>query len=267
MLPNSRLAPWSETVLPCVLQATGLQPPPVSPDSLHKKEVSALKQQLDKLLGDLETKSHELRTTSTAHADMKHLLQQASESHCAAEGELRSQIAKLRSDLELKTRQLRVESRALAEAEAAVQSSANMQGQGLAGGQLAAALRRDVDSSDSNLQAAKAELGANQQVLTGKQQEVELLRLELAAKARELEGNQQELQAGAHSHAELDEVVPHASEEQSMAQLTALQHEVKVMNLKRVLRLVLLRIQPMILFSIVFHELTCLLQDLMTDRQ
>lgn len=239
-----------------------------------------MKEQLDQLLGDLETKSHELRTTATAHADMKHLLQQASESHCAPERQLHAQIAELRSDLELKTQELRVKSRALAEAESAVQSSANMQGQGLAEGQLAAALRRDVEGSTFNLQAVQAELGANQQVLAGKQaelganqpvlagkqQEVELLQRELAAKSRELEGKQQELQRGAHSHAELDEVVSYASEEQSTAQLTALQAEVKVMHLEGASRLVLLRSTSMILFSVVF-ELTCLLQDLVTDRR
>lgn len=230
--PTALLPLGSELDLPCVLQASGLQLPPVSPDSLHRKEVSALKEQLDKLLGNLETKSHELRTTCTAHADMKHLLQQASESHCSAERELHAQIAALRSDLELKTQELRVASRALAEAELAVQSSAYMQGQGAADGQLAAALRRELDSSNSSLQAVQAELAANQQVLAGKQQEVELLRRELAAKAREMEGKQQKLPAGAHSHAELNEVLPHASEEHSMAQLTALQDEVKVMHLK-----------------------------------
>lgn len=196
-----------------------------------------MKEQLDKLLGDLEAKSHELRTTSTAHADMKHLLQQASESHCTAERQLSAQIDGLRSNLELTTQELRAEGRARAEAELAVQSSASMQGQGIADGQLAAALRRDLDASIANLQAVQAELGANQHVLEGKQQEVELLRQELAGKMRELEGKQQELQAAAHSYAELEGVVSQASEEQSMSeeklvvQLTALQHEVKVLHL------------------------------------
>lgn len=211
-----------------MLQASGLQPPPGSPDSFHKKEVSALKEQLDKLLGDLEAKSHELRTTCTAHADMKHLLQQASESHCTAERQLSAQFAALSSDLELKTQELRAETQAHAD---------GLQRQGIADGQLAAALRRDLDASISTLQTVQAELGANQQVLAGKQQEVELLRQELAAKARELEEKQQELQAAAHSYAELEGVVSCASEEQSvsedklMVQLTALQHEVKVMHL------------------------------------
>ena len=223
--------------LACELQAAGLQPPPVSPDSLHKKEVSALKQQLDTLLGDLEAKSHELRTASTAHADMKHLLQQASESHCTAERQLSAQVAALTSDLELRTQELRAEAQARAKVDLALQSFASVQGQGIADGQLAAALRGDLDASSSNLQTVQAELGANQQVLAGKQQEVELLQQEVAAKARELEGKQQELQAAAHSYAELEDVVSRASEEQSMsedmlmAQLTALQHEVKVMHL------------------------------------
>lgn len=220
-----------------VLQASGLQPPPVSPDSLQRKEVSALKEQLDKLLGDLEAKSHELSTTSTAHADLKRLLQQASESHCTAEHNLSAQVAALQSDLELKTQELQAEAHARAEAELmAVQSSSSMQGQGMAEGQLVAALRRDLDASSSQLQAVQAELGANQKVLAGRQHEVELLRQELAGKAQDLEGKQQELQAAARSYAELEEVVSRASEEQSVSedklimQLTALQDEVKVMH-------------------------------------
>ena len=218
-----------------MLQTSELQPPPVSSqaDSLHKKEVCALKEQLDKLLGDLEAKSHELRTSSTAHADMKHLLQQASESHCTAERQLSAQIATLRSDLELTTQELRAESQAHAEAELALQSFASVQGQGIADGQLAAALRRDLDASNASLQVVKADLEANQQVLARKQQEVELLQQELAAKVSQLKRKQ----AAARSYGELEEVLSQASEEQStsedklMAQLNALQDEVKVMHL------------------------------------
>lgn len=191
------------------------------------------------MLGDLEAKSHDLRTSTTAHADMKHLLEQASETHCTAERQLSAQVAALRSKLELTNQQLQAEAQAHAEADLALQSSAAMQGQGIADGQLAAALRRDLDASIANLQAVQAELGANQQVLAGKQQEVELLQQELASKVRELEGKQRELQAAAHSYAELEEVVSRASEEQSMsedklmAQLTSMQDEVKVLHSAR----------------------------------
>lgn len=195
---------------------------------MHKKEVAALKQQLDKLLEDLGAKSEELRTASSAQGDMKRLLQQVSESHCSAERELSAQVAALRADLELKTQELRAEAHARAEAESmALQKSASVQGQGNADGQLAAALRQESDTSVANLQAVQAELGANQQLLAGRQQEVEMLRQELA-------GKQQEVQAAAHSYAELEELVSRASEEQSMAedklmvQLTAAQDEVKV---------------------------------------
>ncbi|KAL3153196.1 hypothetical protein ABBQ38_011947 [Trebouxia sp. C0009 RCD-2024] len=194
---------------------------------MHKKEVAALKQQLDKLLEDLGAKSEELRTASSAQGDMKRLLQQVSESHCSAERELSAQVAALRADLELKTQELRAEAHARAEAESmALQKSASVQGQGNADGQLAAALRQESDTSVANLQAVQAELGANQQLLAGRQQEVEMLRQELA-------GKQQEVQAAAHSYAELEELVSRASEEQSMAedklmvQLTAAQDEVK----------------------------------------
>lgn len=183
---------------------------------------------------------------------MKHLLQQASESHCTAERQLSAQIAALSSKLELTTQELQAEGQARAEAELAVLSS----GQGIADGQLAAALRRDLDASKANLRAVQAELGANQQVLAGKQQEVELLQQELAGQERELEGKQQEVQAAAHSYAELEEVVSRASEEQSLSEdklmvhLTALQHEVKVIHLGASC-LVLFCSKPMTLISLV----------------
>ena len=187
-----------------------------------------MKQQLDELLQDVEAKSDELRTASSAHAEMQRLLQQASESHCSAERKLSAQVAALRADLELKTQELRAEALARAEAESlASQRSASVQGQGSADAQLAAALHRELESSNASLQAVQAELGANQQLLAGRQQEVELLRQELA-------GKQQEVQAAARSYAELEAGASRASQEQSMgedklmAQLTAAQDEVKV---------------------------------------
>ena len=228
------------------VQSAGLQPPPGSSDSLHsRQEVAALKEQLDKLLVDLESRSHELRATSRAHADMKMLLQQASEGHCAAEGRLQAEISTLRSELELKTQELETrepkthelpnEDCAQAEADLVADAAPSVQGQGPAEGQLTAALRSDLDASSLRLQAVQAELGANQQALAGKQQEVELLQQALAGKQRELEGRQQELQATAQSYAELEDLLSRASEEQSMSegklttQLTILQDEVKVL--------------------------------------
>lgn len=217
-----------------VLQTAGLQPPPVSPDFQHKKEVLVLREQLDKLLSDLESKSHELRTTSTAHTEMKILLQQASESHCAAEGKLSAQIAMLRSELDFKTQQLHAEAHARADAELTSQSSVASQGQGISERQLATALRRDLDASSLQLQAVQAELGAAQQVLAGKQLEIKLLQQNLAEQEGKLEGREGELQAAAQSYAELEELVSQASEEQStsegrlIAQMTTLQDEAKV---------------------------------------
>ena len=197
-----------------------------------------MKEQLDKLLNDLASRLLELQATSTAHGDMKRLLQQAAESHCAAEGRLTAQIATLRSELELRTQELLAQTLARAEAEALLQGASFMQGQGIADGQLAAALRRDLDASNLQLQAAQTEFGASQQILAGKQREVEGLQHDLASK-------QQELQAAAQSYAELEEAVSRASEEQSSsedkltAQLTALQDEVKVILHTERLHLVL----------------------------
>ena len=165
---------------------------------------------------------------------MKILLQQASGSHCAAEGRLSAQIATLRSELDLKTQQLHAEVQAHADAELTFESSAASQGQGIAERQLAAALRRDLDASTLQLQAVQAELGSAQQVLAGKQSETELLQQNLAEQEMKLKGKEQELQAAAQSYAEMEEVVSRASEEQSMsegrltAQMTVLQDEVKV---------------------------------------
>ncbi|DBA78046.1 TPA: hypothetical protein ACH3X2_008022 [Trebouxia sp. C0005] len=226
-------------------QASGLPPAPVTPDTPTKKEVAALKEQLDKLLNDLEAKSHELQATSQAHADLKGVLKQAAEGHCLTESTLNAEIAALRSELELKTCELQAESQARAEVELALKAAA--QGSCEAEGQSAAALQQDLESSGRRVQALETELADQQQVLAGaqqelagKQQEVARLRQDLAGMQQtlagvqqDLEEKQQEVQAAGQAYAELEEVLARASEEQVasedrlVAQMTSLQDEVK----------------------------------------
>ena len=228
------LKPWGSCLNPMVLslQAAGLQPPPGSPDSLQKKEVAALKEQLDKLLTDLEGKSHELQATSQAHADLKGVLKQASKSHCSTESKLNAQINTLNQDLELKTRELQAASRACSELESALRGSAASTCS--PEGQLTAALQEALEGSSRQVQALEAELANQGQVLAGKQLELAGKQQRLEGMQGELEGKHAELQAAGEAYAELEDVLARASEEQGasedklMGQMTALQHEVKV---------------------------------------
>ena len=227
------------------IQASGLPPAPVTPDTPSKKEVAALREQLDKLLNDLEVKSHELQATSQAHADLKGVLKQAAEGHCSTESTLNAQIAALRSELKLKTHELQTESQARAEVELALKAAA--QGGCEIEGQTVTALQQDLESSSRRVQALETELAdqqqmlAGQQELAGKQQELAGLRQELAGMQQKLagvqqvlEGKQQEVQAAGQAYAELEEVLARASEEQIVSedklvvQMTSLQDEVKV---------------------------------------
>ena len=230
------------------MQASGLPPAPVAPDTPNKKEVAALKEQLDKLLNDLEAKSHELQATSQAHADLKGVLKQAAEGHCLTESTLNTQIAALRSELELKTHELQAEFQARAEVELTLRTAA--QGRCEAEGQTAAALQQDLESSRRRMQALETYLADQQQMLAGTQQELagkqrELAGLRqdlagmqqnLAGIQQDLEGRQQEVQAARQAYAELEEVLARASEEQIVsqdklvAQMTSLQDEVKVIR-------------------------------------
>ena len=223
------------------MQASGLPPAPVAPDAPNKKEVAALKEQLDKLLDNLEAKSHELQATSQAHADLKGVLKQAAEGHCLTESTLNTQIAALRCELELKTHELQAEFQARAEVELALRTAA--QGSCEAEGQTAAALQQDLESSRRRLQALETDLADQQQMLAGTQQELagkqrELagLQQDLAGMQQKLEGRQQEVQAAGQAYAELEEVLARASEEQIVsedklvAQMTSLQDEVKVIR-------------------------------------
>ena len=223
-----------------------MPPAPVAPDTPNKKEVAALKEQLDKLLNDLEAKSHELQATSQAHADLKGVLKQAAEGHCLTESTLNAQIAGLHSELELKTHELQAESQARAEVELARKAAA--QGSCEAEGQTAAALQQDLESSSRRVQMLETELADQQQVLAGtqqdlagKKQESAGLRQDLAGLQQkltgvqqDLEGKQQEVQAAGQAYAELEEILARASEEQIVsedklvAQMTSLQDEVKV---------------------------------------
>lgn len=227
------------------IQASGLPPAPVTPDTPSKKEVAALREQLDKLLNDLEVKSHELQATSQAHADLKGVLKQAAEGHCSTESTLNAQIAALRSELKFKTHELQAESQARAEVELALKAAA--QGGCEIEGQTITALQQDLESSSRRAQALETELAdqqqmlAGQQELAGKQQELAGLRQELAGMQQKLagvqqvlEGKQQEVQAAGQAYAELEEVLARASEEQIVSedklvvQMTSLQDEVKV---------------------------------------
>ncbi len=227
------------------IQASGLPPAPVTPDTPSKKEVAALREQLDKLLNDLEVKSHELQATSQAHADLKGVLKQAAEGHCSTESTLNAQIAALRSELKFKTHELQAESQARAEVELALKAAA--QGGCEIEGQTVTALQQDLESSSRRAQALETELAdqqqmlAGQQELAGKQQELAGLRQELAGMQQKLagvqqvlEGKQQEVQAAGQAYAELEEVLARASEEQIVSedklvvQMTSLQDEVKV---------------------------------------
>ena len=227
------------------IQASGLPPAPVTPDTPSKKEVAALREQLDKLLNDLEVKSHELQATSQAHADLKGVLKQAAEGHCSTESTLNAQIAALRSELKFKTHELQAESQARAEVELALKAAA--QGGCEIEGQTVTALQQDLESSSRRVQALETELAdqqqmlAGQQELAGKQQELAGLRQELAGMQQKLagvqqvlEGKQQEVQAAGQAYAELEEVLARASEEQIVSedklvvQMTSLQDEVKV---------------------------------------
>ena len=227
------------------IQASGLPPAPVTPDTPSKKEVAALREQLDKLLNDLEVKSHELQATSQAHADLKGVLKQAAEGHCSTESTLNAQIAALRSELKLKTHELQTESQARAEVELALKAAA--QGGCEIEGQTITALQQDLESSSRRVQALETELAdqqqmlAGQQELAGKQQELAGLRQELAGMQQKLagvqqvlEGKQQEVQAAGQAYAELEEVLARASEEQNVSedklvvQMTSLQDEVMV---------------------------------------
>jgi len=227
------------------IQASGLPPAPVTPDTPSKKEVAALREQLDKLLNDLEVKSHELQATSQAHADLKGVLKQAAEGHCSTESTLNAQIAALRSELKFKTHELQAESQARAEVELALKAAA--QGGCEIEGQTVTALQQDLESSSRRAQALETELAdqqqmlAGQQELAGKQQELAGLRQELAGMQQKLagvqqvlEGKQQEVQAAGQAYAELEEVLARASEEQNVSedklvvQMTSLQDEVMV---------------------------------------
>ena len=227
------------------IQASGLPPAPVTPDTPSKKEVAALREQLDKLLNDLEVKSHELQATSQAHADLKGVLKQAAEGHCSTESTLNAQIAALRSELKFKTHELQAESQARAEVELALKAAA--QGGCEIEGQTVTALQQDLESSSRRAQALETELAdqqqmlAGQQELAGKQQELAGLRQELAGMQQKLagvqqvlEGKQQEVQAAGQAYAELEEVLARASEEQIVSedklvvQMTSLQDEVMV---------------------------------------
>jgi len=228
------------------IQASGLPPAPVTPDTPSKKEVAALREQLDKLLNDLEVKSHELQATSQAHADLKGVLKQAAEGHCSTESTLNAQIAALRSELKFKTHELQAESQARAEVELALKAAA--QGGCEIEGQTVTALQQDLESSSRRAQALETELADQQQMLAGTQQELAGKQQELAGLQQELagmqqklagvqqvlEGKQQEVQAAGQAYAELEEVLARASEEQIVSedklvvQMTSLQDEVKV---------------------------------------
>ncbi|KAL0021823.1 hypothetical protein WJX77_004862 [Trebouxia sp. C0004] len=226
-------------------QASGLSPAPVTPDTPNKKEVAALKEQLDKLLNDLEAKSHELQATSQARADLQGVLKQAAEGHCLTESTLNAQIAALRSELKLKTHELQAESQARAEVELALKAAA--QGNRETKGQTITALQQDLEFSSRRVQALETVLADQQQMLVGTQQELagkqqELaglqqdlagLQQKLAGVQQDLEGKQQEVQAAGQAYAELEEVLTRASEEQIVcedklvAQINGLQDEVK----------------------------------------
>ena len=223
-----------------------MPPAPVAPDTPNKKEVATLKEQLDKLLNDLEAKSHELQATSQAHADLKGVLKQAAEGHCLTESTLNAQIAALHSELELKTHELQAESQARADVELALKAAA--QGIHEAERQTATALQQDLEPSGRRVQALETELvdqpqmlAGTQQELAGKQQDLSGLRQDLAGMQQilagvqqDLEGKQQEVQAAGQAYAELEETLARASEEQIVsedklvAQMTSLQDEVKV---------------------------------------
>ena len=215
-----------------VVQAAGLQPAPVASDAMQKKEVAALKEQLSKLLSDLEARSCELHSASRAHADLKEVLQQSAEAQSAAELSLNAQIAGLRSELELKARELLAESQNRAELESALKVASERES--AAQEQPGTALQLEGEASRGGVQALEAELAGKSQDLAAAQHDLAQKQQELAGVWRQLEGKQSELEAASQAYVELEEVLARASEEQSasedklIARMTALQDEVKV---------------------------------------
>lgn len=186
------------------MQGTALQPAPLPDAANEQQQRTALQEQVDSLLLQLDSKSQEVRNMSQARALLASELNQAGEIQIKAEARLKAQLQELREDLESKAHMI-------------------------------TALQAELGAQSDELQAMRDEATAQMRSSLDRQTaDNSLLASQNASLQADLRAKSLELHTAAEEYANLEALTKCAADEQaaneehSVKQIMRLQHEAKV---------------------------------------